>query len=1169
MVWRIICVGHAGSLTAVLLLGIFATCTVCAESVSVGFREIGGVAVDAGTQTLSGSLRVSPQGEFVKSGSGTLEIPMSCIDHAAPYEIVVADGTLSLTGSKGNPSTAVPDVVTQDAAFWTDASMLTVGDQVSTWNDRRSGAEWSASVRYRNAPDETPPVVAETNGLRGVYFGGRSGKWMKFQRNGSDAMLGNVHHFFVVHGVLQWWTALLGNTTENRGNGMFTTLNSAGNTVTFNPRVPTPYMLASQRGEYDQRNFGARFFLDGRLVDPYSQSARYGFQLFEGDFLSIPETYDAFFYNGCAAYRNDIPGGDYLCEVILFTHRLCESDRLAVERYLMDKWNLPQTLVKDTGNTTLQSVPQQAHGTGMVRTAMDATVEVTIDAGDESVPLAFAGAGDVVKKGAGSLVLGPSDAVPGPGTFTLEAGDILLRGGLPPPVVLGAGESWSAARYPETARPSSDAKKLSDVTSGVRVAKSVLGGWRAAKTGVCELVSVGVSEEVRSLQVQEGTLRLASREIPSLAIDGGVTASEVYIPNHSFEQPFNIDSNARCIMPANSESNGWYNVGPRAKTQFVDARVAGYSTWFSTDNTMPDGACALMIVEDGRAETDVTVPRAGTYELSFWATSRYGTVFDQAPTDASIKRSLLDVCFAGRAIGRCQVNKSEFVRFRYRFAVTAAEAGAPMRLGFLSRRSHGDCCTIIDDLHLRAVAEPARSDVVKVPGGDFEMNDLVGATSSTPGLPPVFSREMCVEGWTLSLADGAAYTNPTNGYVAVVTPGTYMYNPRAVLYPFADPGCGSATLGFIGNFGRATSGTFTLPKGRWLLRGRLASWPIQMTPIGGSATDFQSSPCVDAVLVRAGGAEYPLGVTMTPRQTAGLVGSHLLETCLWTNVVELAADENVSLRLRQTLSNGCGLLDDLEFVPADAALPERNLVCNPGFEGGVGWSTFTYYTGVTYSTQSTSQQFDHTRDTYAFGYGVYDGDCCARIHNNGGIKTTVAFPAPGLYRFTMHMRCRSDETTVRNPVRVFAVSADGATNDICMINTPYTQNFVAYSRLVHIPAAGRGELCIAGCGVPSGKLDGNRHDTANLTTLVDGVSLFKVDEAEQIKPDLPRTLRISVAEGAKLVLDYPGTNTVAALTLGGVSVRGLDVVDASTCPDFVSGVGALRVVPYGTLMSFK
>ena len=157
-----------------------------------------------------------------------------------------------------------------------------------------------------------------------------------------------------------------------------------------------------------------------------------------------------------------------------------------------------------------------------------------------------------------------------------------------------------------------------------------------------------------------------------------MTVSEVYIPNHSFEQPFNIDSNARCILPENSESNGWYNVGARAKTQFVDTRVTGYSTWFSTDNTMPDGVCALMIVENGRAETDVTVPRAGTYELSFWATSRYGSTIDAAPIAASIKRSLLDVRFAGRTIGRCQVNKSEFVRFRYRFTVTAAEAGAPM-----------------------------------------------------------------------------------------------------------------------------------------------------------------------------------------------------------------------------------------------------------------------------------------------------------------------------------------------------------------------------------------------------------------------------------------------------------------------------------------------------------
>ena len=46
----------------------------CAVAGGVGFREAGGAHVAEGTQTLSGAFMVSPQGEFVKTGAGTLEI---------------------------------------------------------------------------------------------------------------------------------------------------------------------------------------------------------------------------------------------------------------------------------------------------------------------------------------------------------------------------------------------------------------------------------------------------------------------------------------------------------------------------------------------------------------------------------------------------------------------------------------------------------------------------------------------------------------------------------------------------------------------------------------------------------------------------------------------------------------------------------------------------------------------------------------------------------------------------------------------------------------------------------------------------------------------------------------------------------------------------------------
>ena len=1156
----------------VVLTVAFTAVGVCVRAEAAGFREATPVHVGSGTQTLSGGVSISPQGELVKTGAGTLEVPMSGIKGAAPYNITVSGGKLALTGAKGTPSAEAPAFVAEKAEFWVDASELTEGDPVTTWNDKRSGAAWRAVVQYRNAPVETPPVVVTTNGTKGVYFGGQSGKWMRFQKNGADNTIVNVHNFFLVHGVFQWWSPVLGHVTVSRGQGFLTTTAAAGGTLAYSPKTNEPIMFGARRGDLDFRHFAARFFLDGRLSDPYIDAARYGFQLFEDDLLTAPASYQSFFYNQFETFKNDIPGGDFLCEAILFTQRLTEDERMAVERYLMAKWNLPQTIVKGPDRTNWSAV-EQVRGTGTVRTAADATTEVTVDAGEESVPLAFTGAGDVVKKGDGVLVLGAANVAPGTGRFTIEAGDVLLRGGALPPVTVGAGETWNSSGYPTTPRPdnisdTTDAKVAFDMSSGLRIAKTSNGGASAVKTGDGELCVGEVAEGVSRFTVEEGTLHLAARETAPAETIALADDPEIYIPNHSFELPFKIVANNRNYQ-LGAYSNGWYNVGAGSGMQFVTMfpRIA---TWTSYD--FPDGTNALMVVNNGQAETEVTVPHAGEYELSFWATSRYGNPIGDSLTVEGIKRSVVNLRFAGRVVGRVQVNKGEFFRFRHRFTVTEGEAGVSQRLGFKSLRQHTDCCIIIDDVHLRAVPTPDRTDVVKVPGGDFEMNDIVGATSSTPGVPGCFSRQMCVDGWTLSVSSSAQTQNPTNGFVAVVTPGTPTYhsgNYRTPLFPFADPGCGSAVLAFMGEYGSAESGTFTLPAGRWLLRGKIAGMPLNATIFDYKEDGFTGNLNIRATLVRANDVEQDLNIGGNARTWQSYVPSHIMEPYIWTNVIEVAADETVRLRL-SAASKGCTAIDDLEFVPVGAAQPEANLVCNPTFSRrGAGWADYIPPSGSIYASSYPSHLFMYDTDTWAFGYQAYGGDHCARLHNNSGVYTYVCFPAVGLYRMTLHVRPRADEAGAHNPVFAFVTLADGSTNEICRIKVPTVRSFVEQSFLFRMPEVGLRKVSIEGLGVPSNMFDKNGKDTANYTTFVDGVSIVKVDEAAQVKPTLPDKLRLSVAEGARLVLDYPGTNKVASVRFGDLPPVATPVVDATTCPEYVSGIGALEIVPVGLWINFR
>ena len=1144
----------------------------CAVADAVGFRESGGVHVASGSQTLSGGLAVSPQGEFVKTGEGTLVVPMDGIENGAPYTLVVAGGKLSLTGAQGTPSATPPAFVADKATFWVDASEMTDGDTVSIWSDRRTGGAWSAEVRYRNAPEETPPVVMTTNGVRGVYFGGKSGKWMRICKDGKAATLDKVHHYFLVHGVFNYWSSVLGYVDQSRGVGMLTSSATSGGVQTCARNGSQPIMFQS-RGDLDWTHYIARFFQDGRQMDPYASTPRYGFQLLECDLLTVPGAYQSFFYNYFETYKNDIPGGDFLCEAIFFQDRLTEEERLAVERYLLAKWKLPQTVVKGPDRTTWITVPEP-RGTGTVRTAPGTTAEVTVAASEESVPLAFDGAGDVVKKGGGTLVLGPGAAtVSGTANFALEDGDVVLRGGALPPVTLGAGERWSAAELNTVTRPdnyddSTGSKIAYDLTSGVRVARSAIGGTSTAKTGDAELRVGSVAANVRRLTVEAGTLTLTARETPLSGPAALPDDAEVYIPNHSFEQPFTVSDNNRNYQ-LGSFANGWHNSGGGSGMQFVTL-YPRISTW--TSYAFPDGTNALLVVQDGQATTDVTVPHAGEYELSFWATSRYGNPPGSSLTADGIRRSVVNILFAGRIVGRVQVNKGEFYRFRHRFTVTAEEAGVSVRLGFASKRKQTDNCIIIDDVHLRAVATPDRTDTVKVPGGDFELNDVIGATSSTPGVPACFSREVGMEdGWTFSLDENALTQNPTNGYVTVATPSTLTYHSgyyRTPFFPFADPGCGSGMLAFLGSCGIAQCDAFTLPAGRWILRARMANFPMNVTIPGNGEKGFSSGPSIRAKLLRGDNAVQDLGIGHTPQTLAGTSVRHVPDTILWTNVVDVAADEQVRLSLSP--DSACGVtLDDLEFMPADAAIPERNLVPNPYFErAGAAWSTHAAQSPVTYTTLYPSKSFAYATDSWAFGYVGFWGDYCARLHNNSGVNTYVGFPAPGLYRLTLHVRARADETDTHNPVRAYVLLSDGTTNEICRIKVPTSQNFVEYSYLFRMPEAGRHRLNVEGMGMPSGVVTKDGLDTANLTTLLDGVSVVKVDEAAQSMPSLPNTLRINVAEGSRLVLDYPGTNRVASVRFGGAAVVGR-IVDAKSHPDYVTGIGALEIVPRNMMISIR
>ena len=85
----------------------------------------------------------------------------------------------------------------------------------------------------------------------------------------------------------------------------------------------------------------------------------------------------------------------------------------------------------------------------------------------------------------------------------------------------------------------------------------------------------------------------------------------------------------------------------------------------------------------------------------------------------------------------------------------------------------------------------------------------------------------------------------------------------------------------------------------------------------------------------------------------------------------------------------------------------------------------------------------------------------------------------------------------------------------------------------------------------------------DMNTLIDDISIVYEPISANV-PDIPETLEVEVAQGAKLRLDYPGMSTVEKVRLGGVKRSG--VISAETFPEYITGDGALYVLPKGTVL---
>lgn len=1116
-------------------------------AVSVGYRETDGVSVAAGESvTLDGRLEVSSRGRFLKVGEGTLTMPQEAVDGRVPTTIHVLGGTLALTSDSVAPRDVdnPPSVIFEKAAFWTDA---TIGNGlVSTngeadaetgiapefavrWYDRRetdtaNPTRWYADAFWTNSPSSPlwgiPPAVKTVDGRRTVYFGGKySSQCMKFRKGSTFAGINGIYDYFLVLGVTNSLGLVLGQYGDSPASFPHTAVREWPNISNF----------IFPRADVGPSCYGSRFYLDGVLFDPFYTAPKRGFQLFERHrFDSLGNSGAQAFFTGYDS-GSRCEGGDYLSEAIVFTNSLTEAERVAVERYLLTKWDLPHKLY---------GKPPMQRQYNTIAVASNATLEVTADAGKKMDEFQLSGEGRLVKKGAGTMSIGPSGDVPFTGTLDLQAGAVAVRGGPLPAVTLVSGSRLDSheIRYSSADPTTAEAQAAAATTVTMQ---GDAGAGKAVKEGRGPARVRAIADGVKKLTVSAGQLVLDAGIVsPTVSPASAISAT---IPNHDFEIPFTT-GNYNSATPYrqfgnHSASTGWTALNNNCIlfTSIPSSVGNQWGTWMS--HPCPQGTNVLYVISTGAAYTKVTFPVSGYYQCSVLASYRNRDAAKYTPVDVFLGTTTdTRKVFGSIVCGHNGTTPEDFRR--YYFRTPYVTAGVEYVFGVQGRYSV-DSGMALDDFRLDLIPYAARTVAdYEIPNGDFEQYSAITHPINLPA-------SRIPTGWTCS-----------DNIIVGSTPGAALTLQSTVLssgrqFTLADVGSSSAQLALMSNSWAET--TFTPPAGTYRLRGKIANWPSGLGGLKGSGT------------VRA---------TVTIGETSTVLGNysggHLLTEYIWPTEFSVDGSTPVTLRLEQTAINGVVLLDDFDLLAwrDDELLKDTEIetVTNPSWVS-LNPAAPRLAPGVTQSgtVRGYAGTVPGTTDPFSkyWGFNRYSGDTYIFLAENGGVQQTVSIPKAGTYRLTYHERSRLTPGNGANPVRAWIRSADGSyTNFISRSTRYWSTNFVEHAFLFSLPSAGSYVLAFQGMGY-----NWMNYDREDIESLVDGVSLKYVTETLAETPCVPEKLRIEVAKDAILALDFPGVLKTGPLKLGGTHVVGL--VNSDTHPDYICGMGTLDARPSGIVISVK
>ena len=554
--------------------------------------------------------------------------------------------------------------------------------------------------------------------------------------------------------------------------------------------------------------------------------------------------------------------------------------------------------------------------------------------------------------------------------------------------------------------------------------------------------------------------------------------------------------------------------------------TTGWSPMWDTGKVLgaPEGDYYLVFKNGGGARQSFSIEKAGRYEVRLRCYPRSSN-----NTYAGFARVYID----GHSLGTVQCRPREDDWDIARLVSPYLEAGDHV-LALMSE-VEVDLAIGIDDVRVTLLDEERDSSVVV--NGNFEdidwtvlpVKDTISSTILSTNIMPT----AYLKGWT---ATGAAY---------LLRRLPYLRSSSDFIGPDNDNGCFSIVL----TNGTVLSQSVTISAtGLYRLHAKVARYRHP------AVAEYVGLPL--ASTYANGKASLALGGTSEEFS----IREWALTDFALSRAVLLSEGDVVTISVASTDVNGevnTIVFDDVRLVR------ERNLVNNGGFELGV--DSTSALEGWTLVANPLNKQLRYSGYSSYFGRGAVEGVARCRIHAGTHIAQTIPLDA-GYYWLSFWNVSRSEFNPPSNaflvrygPAAITVTLANGSVTNFCEAVVPSSNcvEFIRREFLVKVESSGNWTL----------GFEGETSDK-DISSLIDAVSLRPASDVEaHAVPAVAKDVELSVAAGAKLALNYVGTQTVERVSLGGRSYVG--ELTAAAAPDFLEGPGALFCLPKGTMVIFR